>query len=92
VEGFFDAINLWQAGYPAVALMGSSMSEAQATTIRAHWRKVILMLDGDEAGRAGTADILPRLAEHLFVRNIRLGDGLQPDKLTQQELWDMLPL
>jgi DNA primase len=34
VEGFFDAMRLWQAGFPnVVALMGSALSEAQEALI-----------------------------------------------------------
>jgi len=54
VEGFFDAINVSQAGYPfVVALMGCSLSEEQERLLVAHSDQVVLMLDGDDAGRQG---------------------------------------
>jgi DNA primase len=92
VEGCFSVMGLWQAGYPAVALMGSSMSEAQERIICANWRRVILLLDGDDAGRTGAADILPRLARHVFVRHINLPDDTQPDHLTPDGLAHILGL
>ena len=59
VEGFFDCIKVHQAGYPfVVALMGCSMSEQQERLLVAHADMVLLMLDGDEAGRQGTDEML----------------------------------
>ena len=57
VEGFFDALAVHQAGYPAVvALMGSTLSRQQGDLLTTHFDRVLLMLDGDEAGRHGAAD------------------------------------
>ena len=54
VEGFFDCMKVHQAGFPfVVALMGCSMSEEQERLLVAHAEMVLLMLDGDEAGRQG---------------------------------------
>jgi DNA primase len=51
VEGFFDTLAVHQAGYPAVAgLMGSTLSRYQADLLATHFDRVVLMLDGDEAG------------------------------------------
>jgi DNA primase len=53
VEGFFDAAKVWQAGHrPVVALMGSSLSEAQTTLLHRQFRSALLMLDGDTAGQS----------------------------------------
>src|SRR5918995_1095178 len=54
VEGYFGTIRLHGLRVPSVALMGSSMSEAQVALLREHCpalRLVSVMLDGDEAGR-----------------------------------------
>ena len=40
-----------EAGFPAVALMGSSLSEAQEELLAATFERVVVMLDGDETGR-----------------------------------------
>jgi DNA primase len=53
VEGFFDCMKVTQAGFPCVALMGSTMSDAQEELIREHFAHVVVVLDGDEAKRAG---------------------------------------
>jgi DNA primase len=66
VEGFFDAFAVHQAGYPAVvALMGSTLSPYQADLLRTHFDRVLLMLDGDEAGRLGVATIIRTLTSRM---------------------------
>ena len=51
VEGFFDCMKVTQAGFPCVALMGSTMSKTQEKLLEKGFGEVILMLDGDDAGR-----------------------------------------
>ena len=46
-----------QAGFPALALMGSSLSEQQTELLASHFRHVVVVLDGDEAGRKGTEEL-----------------------------------
>jgi DNA primase len=86
VEGFFDAIAVHQAGYPVVALMGSTISRRQVGLLSDHFDRVVLMLDGDEAGRQGTAIIGGVLAARMPVHTISLQDGLQPDGLAPEEI------
>ncbi len=88
VEGFFDCMKVSQAGYPCVALMGSSMSKAQERLLtEQNFGEVILMLDGDEAGRHATEEIGDRLQRVIFqVKTIELDDGKQPDQLTAEEI------
>ncbi len=85
VEGFFDAMRIWQHGHTnVVALMGCQMSAWQEEVL-GEMEDLILMLDGDEAGRKATAEILPRLARHTFVNVSDLEGGKQPDSLTKEE-------
>lgn len=71
-----------QAGYPAVvALMGSTLSRPQADLLATHFDRVLLMLDGDDAGRHGAAAIPSALAGRIELVPILLGDGTQPDQL-----------
>ena len=87
VEGFFDCMKVTQAGFPCVALMGSTMSKAQEALIERHFASVVLMLDGDDAGRSATEDIADRLRRSLFrVVTVELDEGRQPDQLTDDEL------
>jgi DNA primase len=91
VEGFFDSLKVHQAGVPAVvALMGASLHDAQQRALLEHFRYVILMLDGDRAGRLATASLLNRLGPHAFVEAIHLPDGVQPDQLSTDALREIL--
>lgn len=52
VEGALDAITVWQAGYPAMAVYGSSLSAAQVRLLkRLGIVRVVLAFDNDAAGR-----------------------------------------
>ena len=91
VEGFFDCIKVHQAGFPfVVALMGCSMSEEQERLLVKHADMVLLMLDGDEAGRQGTDECLRRLARQVWVKVAYVPDGKQPDQMTSEELKGLL--
>ena len=91
VEGFFGCMKLHQFGCrKVVALMGSTMSAAQEELIRRHTDRnsqVIVMLDEDEAGRAGREDIAVRLAKFVFVKIHAFDeDGQQPEDMSADEV------
>ena len=91
VEGFFGCMKLHQFGCRrVVALMGSTMSAAQEDLIKHHTDRnsqVIVMLDEDEAGRAGREDIAVRLAKFVFVKvHTFEQDGQQPEDLSAEEV------
>src|SRR5664280_2880658 len=91
VEGFFGCMKLHQFGCRrVVALMGSTMSAAQEELIKRHTDRnsqVIVMLDEDEAGRAGREDIAVRLAKFAFVKiHAFEKPDTQPDNLTTEEV------
>ncbi len=91
VEGFFGCMFVHQCGFASVvALMGSSMSDVQEALITASFPKVIVLLDGDPAGREVTASIVIRLARKIFVKAIMLPDGKQPDHLSSEQLQSLL--
>jgi DNA primase len=86
VEGFFACLRVIAAGFPCVALMGSSMSKAQEDLIIRHFNVACILLDGNEAGRQASADCLMRLGRHLFVYAPELPEGKQPDSLAEDVL------
>jgi DNA primase len=90
VEGCFDCMKLDQAGYPAVGLMGCSLSKPQEELLSKYFEAVVILLDGDEAGRAGSEEISNRLKHRLFVRVVALEPGQQPDMLSTEELEQLL--
>ena len=78
---------LHRLGVPAVALMGRTLSAEQEELLgRAGVQFLILLLDGDVAGRSATAELLPRLAEEFFVRVPTLPDGEAPDTVGEEIL------
>jgi DNA primase len=91
VEGFFDCLKVHQAGVPTVvALMGAALYESQQRALLQHFQHVILMLDGDPAGRLATANLTPTLRPHISVEVIHLPDGVQPDQLSSDALRELL--
>ncbi len=82
VEGFFDALQVHQAGFPnVVALMGTTLSEAQLNTLAGNFQSAVLMLDGDGPGRAASPKIADQFGRRMAVRVITPPDGKQPDQL-----------
>ena len=95
VEGFFDALRIWQAGFMNVdAFMGSQLYPAQQSHIEAAlWPggKVTIMMDEDEAGANCERQCIEALVPHLYVKAIRLPDGAaQPDELTEEQIHQLL--
>ena len=91
VEGFFDCLKLHRAGVRSVvALMGSALYPSQECLLIERFRHVILMLDGDSAGRHATAEIAFRLRSHCTVQVIHLAPDTQPDQMTSEEIWRVL--
>jgi DNA primase len=80
-----------QAGYPAVVgLMGSTLSRYQADLLVKHFDRVVLMLDGDEAGRQGATRIVEMLGVRMSVAVISLEDGRQPDQLGPAVIYQLV--
>ena len=53
VESSFDAIRLWQAGFPnAVATLGGSISDINIQNLNRYASTIIVMTDNDKAGRS----------------------------------------
>ena len=91
VEGFFDVMKVHQAGFPfVVSLMGSVLSEHQEHLLVENFDSVILLLDGDEAGRSATSEIALRLVRKVFVQVIEIPEGKQPDQLSSVALQKFL--
>lgn len=64
VESSFDAIRLDQVGLPAVATLGSNVSNVQIEMLKKYFNDIILIADNDEAG----ASMRQRLQEKLGPR------------------------
>jgi len=90
VEGFFDVFKLYQEGYSAVALIGSSISSRQSELLTALKQDLVLMFDGDEAGYKCTKDVIKALKGKKRFKVVKLRKGAQPDILTRRELEELL--
>lgn len=95
VEGVFDCLKVWQAGFKnVVALLGSQLSEEQERLMVeavGPGGKVALMFDEDAAGWSCRDEVSERLISCVYVKVIRLGDeGLQPDSLAEEEIKKLL--
>ena len=95
VEGFFDAMKIHDHGYrKVVAIMGATLSGTQEELIRQHTTSashVIVMLDENEAGKAGREDIAGRLAKFCYVRVHSFPKpDMEPEHLTDVELADIV--
>ena len=93
VEGFFDCMKVHQAGIRSViGLMGSALYTPQRQALLERFRRIILMLDGDPAGRKATIVIAEHLRPHCHVRVVLLPDGVQPDQLLAEDIRNFLKL
>ncbi len=81
----WGVLRLAQIGVPAVALLGVHLSATHADLLSRH-AGVVLLLDGDGAGRAAAARIRDALAARIAVNVVRLPDGLDPDDLGDRTL------
>ncbi len=94
VEGFWSTLRWHQAGFPAVGLMGSSLSNQQLGQIATMTSIVWLMLDNDEAGKKAREKVVLQLAEKVAVRLVNYPEDsphTQPEDFTPEELLKLLP-
>jgi DNA primase len=95
VEGFFSCMKLHQLGFrKVVALMGSTLSAAQEELLRQHTSQhsqIVVLLDEDEAGRAGRDDLAVRIAKFAFVKiHVFDQENQRPEDLSAEELTALL--
>lgn len=89
VEGPFDAMRVWQAGFRAVvALLGSAATPSQQALLSIV-PNVIIMLDGDAAGRDGARSIA-RTLNCTPVTVVDLPDGYDPAELSDEYIYRLL--
>jgi DNA primase len=91
VEGPADALRLYAAGIPAVAILGTNnWSDIKASILMGlGFRKIFVMMDNDRSGHDAQATILADLAQSADVKGLKLPTRVKdPDKLTdKQVLW-----
>ena len=91
VEGYFDVLRLFEAGYRcAVSIMGAAITDEQIEFLKEHFERVLLLLDGDEAGKKAAASIAQKLMYDLSVRIVILPEGIDPDHADLRTLTRLL--
>jgi len=81
-EGLFDCLRL---GDGAIASFGTKLTDSQIM-ILSKFQRVIVCMDGDEAGREGAKVVSAKLAPFCDVTVIDLPDGIDPDTLSESEV------
>ena len=86
VEGYLDAIALHANGLEnTVASLGTAFTPEQATALRRYCGEVVLMYDGDEAGKvAAVRGTAAAASAGLKVRVVSLPAGEDPDSFIQK--------
>ncbi|MFN7132743.1 MAG: DNA primase, partial [Myxococcales bacterium] len=86
VEGYFDAVSLWQAGFEeAVATCGTALTPAHLEAVRRLTLKVVALFDGDEAGlKAATKSMELFLDAGVEAKRLELGGVKDPDEFIQK--------
>ena len=83
VEGFFDALRLHRLGFPAVALMGRSISAEQVELlVQSGCRYATVLMDGDDEGQAAAPIVHEAIGRRLFSRILSIPDGEDPASLS----------
>jgi len=80
MEGYTDCMMAHQAGLSnSVGTLGTALTETHVIALKRFARKVVLVYDGDEAGRAAAERSLVKfLAQEVDLRILTLPGGLDP--------------
>jgi DNA primase len=86
VEGYLDAIAVWQAGFKeTVASLGTALTVDQLRLVGRHTRNVFACFDGDGAGRKASLRALEIfLGAGLLGRGIFIPSGFDPDTFIKE--------
>jgi DNA primase len=87
VEGNFDVVSLAHGGIEnVVAPLGTALTFEQADLLRRRADRVIVVFDGDKAGRAAAAKAFPILARaQLASYVVSLPEGEDPDSIIREK-------
>jgi DNA primase len=83
-ESIINALTCWSYGRQAVALFGTGSDWQIEQLNKIPQRHIVLALDGDEAGRKGTARLLKGLKDKI-VTVLKIPNGKDINDLTKEE-------
>ena len=86
VEGNIDVVALHQYGFDnAIASLGTSLTEEQATLLTRYTEQIVLIYDGDKAGQNATQRAIPILEKAgLRVKVLQIKDAKDPDEFLKK--------
>lgn len=91
VEGIFDAARLHGLGMPAVALLGSSVSDEQVELlVSSGFEAVVVLMDA--GSEKAERKLVHRLSRRLLVRSVALPDGEDPATVSVDFLREYVPV
>jgi DNA primase len=91
VEGFVDVWGLAMQGvYNVIAAMGTDITPTQRDLISKYAENVIIMLDADDAGRAGAERVNKMLERVVNTEVVVLPDGKDPKNFTYVDVKEYL--
>mgnify|MGYP001181087253 CR=1 FL=1 len=86
VEGYTDLIALYAAGIKnVVATLGTALTEDHAKLLKRYSKNVVVLFDGDQAGRVAAERSLPLLLKAgLYPKGFVLPEGNDPDDFLKE--------
>ncbi len=86
MEGYTDVIVAHQFGFEdAVAVLGTALTERHVRTLKRLADRIVLVLDGDEAGQRRANEVLELfVAENVDLRIVTLPAGMDPADFLQE--------
>lgn len=84
-ESMLNALTAWVYGRPAIALNGTGSSKQLQDLLKLPYRKIILALDPDDAGRKGTRKIYDTLKNSKILTKLIIPIGKDVNDLSYQE-------
>ena len=83
-EGYMDVIALYKFGYPAVASLGTAVSEKQIDLLTKLSKNIFVIFDGDQAGKNASIrlfeKLLPLIKTDNVFRFVFLPNDLDPEE------------
>lgn len=86
VEGPVDGLTMMSIGLPALAILGTQSwsAEKRALVLALDPQEVVLLMDGDRAGRTAAQKIRADLHDFVATRVYRLREGVDPAESAQE--------
>lgn len=75
-ESMINCLSLWSYGFQAIALNGTGSAEQIEMLKELPYRRFILGLDGDNAGRKGTMKLYEALKKHKLITRLKLEESV----------------